>query len=49
LITIESVFGALVQRPRIAPKIAPFFLEELRRIFAAAVVGNDLGTGGGVP
>jgi uncharacterized protein len=26
----------VLQRPRIAPKIAPFFLENLRRVFAAA-------------
>jgi uncharacterized protein len=32
----EKEAMAVLQRPHIAPKIAPFFLDDLRRVFAAA-------------
>jgi putative PIN family toxin of toxin-antitoxin system len=34
-VTEQEVIEVL-QRPRIAPKIAPFFLDNIRRVFAAA-------------
>ena len=33
---IEQEVMAVLQRPRIGPKLAPFFLAELRRVFAVA-------------
>lgn len=32
----EQELFAVLQRPRIAPKIAPFLLDDMRRLFAAA-------------
>jgi len=32
----EREVMAVLQRPRLAPKIAPFFLDNLRRVFAVA-------------
>jgi predicted nucleic acid-binding protein len=38
-ITEQEVFEVL-QRPRIAPKVAPFFLDNVRKMFAAAELVN---------
>jgi hypothetical protein len=44
----EKEAMAVLQRPHIAPKIAPFFLDDLRQVFAAAeLVTTTLRTGTG--